>query len=310
MTGPRASKAEQFKSLWKLGGLTVSQLRRGVFASMIANDVFGRAAELAYYCLFAFFPLILIMMTLFGMFTAESSELQNNLLSYFGGFLPPEAFQLLRKVAVELASHATGWKLIFGIVSALWCVSGAIGAMISSLNSAYQVTEGRSLLKVRAIAFGLGTLISILLLSAMFMALAGRHSLELLGAGQQAHPIRLLVWNILRWPGIILFVVMSCSLIHYCGPNVKECQRGIWLSPGSAFGVLVWLAGSFAFRLYLHFFDSYSASYGSIGAVMILLAWLYVVALAYLIGVEINAQIDRAEKASNRRKASPMAFGG
>ncbi|HEY6413131.1 MAG TPA: YihY/virulence factor BrkB family protein [Edaphobacter sp.] len=306
---PRTSKTGPFKSLWKLGGLTVAQLRRGVFVSIIANNVLGRAAELAYYSLFALFPLILIMMTLFGMFTAQSSELQNNLLSYFAGFLPPEAFQLLRKVAVELASHATGWKLIFGIVSALWCVSGAIDAMISSLNSAYHVTEDRSWLKVRAIAFGLDTLISILLLSVMFMVLAGRHSMELLGTGKQLHPIRLLAWNILRWPAIILFVVISCSLIHYCGPGIKECQRGVWLSPGSAFGVLVWLAGSFVFRIYMHFFDSYSASYGSIGAVMILLAWLYVVALAYLTGVEINAQIDRAEKANGLRKPSAVAPG-
>jgi len=276
---------------------------------MIANDVFGHAAALAYYCLFALFPLILIMMTLFGMFAAQSSELQNNLLSYFAGFLPPEAFQLLRTVAIELAAHATGGKLTFGIVTALWGVSGAVGAMIDSLNLAYHVTETRRWLKVRAIAFGLSTLISILLLAAMFMALAGRHFLEILGTGQQLHPIRLLVWNILRWPAVVLFVVMSCSLIHYYGPNVKECRRGIWLSPGAAFGVLVWLAGSFMFRLYLHFFDSYSASYGSLGAVMILLAWLYVVSLAYLIGVEINAQIDRAEKASGLRKASAVTSG-
>jgi membrane protein len=249
------------------------------------------------------------MMTLFGIFTAQSSELQDNLLSYFAGFLPPEAFQLLKKVAVELASHATGGKLTFGVVSALWCVSGAIGAMIDSLNLAYHITEARPWLKVRAIAFGLSTLISILLLAAMFMALAGRHSMELLGTGAQAHPIRLLVWNVLRWPAVVVFVVISCSLIHYCGPNVKECRRGIWTSPGSAFGVLVWLAGSFVFRIYLHFFDSYSASYGSLGAVMILLAWLYVVALAYLIGVEINAQIDRAEKASGLREVSAVIFG-
>src|SRR5215471_5731380 len=195
-------------SLWKLGGLTVSELRRGVFDSMIADDVFGHAAALAYYCVFALFPLILIMMTLFGMFAAESSELQNNLLSYFAGFLPPEAFQLLRKVAVELAAHATGGKLTFGIVTALWLVSGAISAMIDSLNLAYHVTETRRWLKVRAIAFGLSTLISILLLAAMFMALAGRHSLEIFGTGQQSHPIRLLVWNILRWPAVVLFVVM------------------------------------------------------------------------------------------------------
>jgi len=113
------------------------------------------------------------MMTLFGVFASKSTELQDHLLSYFADFIPPDAFQLLRQFAVELAAHASGGKLTFGIVSALWCVSGAISAMISSLNLAYHVHESRSWLKVRAIAFGLSVLISVLLLSALFMGLAG-----------------------------------------------------------------------------------------------------------------------------------------
>ena len=107
-----------------------------------------------------------------------------------------------------------------------------------------------------------------------------------------------LAWKALRWPAIMLFVAMSCSLVHYCGLNMKECHRGIWLSPGSAFGVLVLLGGSFVFRIYLHFSGNYSASYGSLGAAMILLVWLYIAGLAYLIGGEINAEIERAEKAN------------
>jgi membrane protein len=265
---------------------------------MIANDVLGRAAALAYYCLFALFPLILIMMTLFGMFVSQRGELQDNLFSYFAGVVPPESFQLLRKVAVELATHASGWKLIIGIVSALWCVSGAIGAMIDSLNLAYHVRETRSLLKVRAIAFGLSVLITILLLLAMSMALAGGHFVDWFGSGFQLHPMIVAVWKALRWPAVVLFITMSCSLIHYCGPNLRKCHRGIWLSPGSVFGLLVLFGGSFAFRIYLHFSDTYSASYGSLGAVMILLVWLYVAGLAYLIGGEINAEIERAEEAS------------
>jgi membrane protein len=87
-----------------------------VFDEIIANNVFGRAAELAYFCLLALFPLILIMMTLFGLFVSQNSELQNNLLPYFAGFLPSESFQLLRKVAVELAVHASKGKLTLGIV--------------------------------------------------------------------------------------------------------------------------------------------------------------------------------------------------
>ena len=304
MTSTRTSTAEPFKSLWRLGGLTFSQLWHGVFKEIIANNVFGNAAELAYFCLFALFPLILIMMTLFGMFATQNSELQDHLLSYFAGFLPSESFELLRKVTVELAAHASGGKLTFGIVTALWCVSGAIGAMIRSLNLAYHVQETRSWFRVQAIALGLSVLITILLLSSMCMALAGGHFVDWLGSELGLRRMFVVAWKALRWPAIILFVTMSCSLIHYCGLNQKQCHRGIWWSPGSAFGVLVWLTGSFAFRIYLHFSNNFSASYGSLGAVMILLAWLYVLALAYLIGVEINAEIERAEEANGFRRAS------
>jgi membrane protein len=309
VTNPRTSAAKEFQSFWKLGGLSFSQLCRGVFDEIMANNVFGHAAELAFYCLFALFPLILIMMTLFGLFVSQSSELQDHLLSYFAGIVPPESFQLVEKFADELASHASGGKLTFGIVSALWCVSGAIGAMIDALNLAYHVRETRSWFKVRAIALGLSVLITILLLSAMFLALVGGHLVERLGTGLQLHPMVVLAWKALRWPAIILFVAMSCSLIHYFGANLKQCHRGIWRSPGSALGLLVLFGGSFAFRVYLHFSDTYSASYGSLGAAMILLVWLYVAGLAFVIGGEINAEIERAEKASELGEVAAARLG-
>jgi membrane protein len=102
------------------------QLGRDVFEEIITNDLFGRAAELAFYFLFALFPLILLMVTLFGLFASQSSELQNDLLSYFADFLPPAAFQLLRTVATELVANASGGKLTFGIISALWFVSAGL----------------------------------------------------------------------------------------------------------------------------------------------------------------------------------------
>src|SRR6516164_11626756 len=110
MASPHASPTMQFKSLWRLGGLSVSQLARGVRDEMIANNLFGKAAELAFYFLVALFPLILIMMTLFGLFASYSAELHNDLLSYFADFLPPAAFQPLRRVADELAVNASGGK--------------------------------------------------------------------------------------------------------------------------------------------------------------------------------------------------------
>ena len=286
------------KSLWKLGGLTPRQLSSTVFEQIIANNIFGRAAELAFYFLFALFPLLLLMTTLFGLFASHSVELQSNLLSYFADFLPPTAFQLLKKVTIELATHASHGKLTFGVVSAFWVISNGISSMISFLNLAHHVRETRPWFKVQAIALGLSILISILLLAALFMVLVGSHFVGWLGIGLRLHPMVVLVWKGIQWPTAILFVSTSCSLIYYWGPNLKERRRWHWFTPGSAFGGFVWLAASFGFRMYLHFFNNYSASYGSLGAVMILLVWLYVTGLACLIGAEINAEIEFAGRRS------------
>jgi len=289
-----SSPSTEARSFWRLGGLTPWPLGRTVFEQIIANNVFGRAAELAFYFLFALFPLIFFMMTLFGLFASHSVELQNSLLSYFADFLPPAAFQLLRGVATEVAAHASHEKLTFGGLSALWCVSGSICSMISLLNAAYHVREARSWFKVRAIALGLSLLISILLVTALFMVLVGSRFVGWLGAGLRLHPLVVLVWKAMQWPAAIFFVTLSCSLIYYYGPDLKERRRWQWFTPGAAFGAFIWLGASFGFRIYLHFFNNYSVSYGSLGAVMILLVWLYVTALACLVGAEINAEIEHA----------------
>jgi membrane protein len=295
MTSPEIIPSpKQLASLWKFGGVTSGQLSRTVFEEIIANNVFGRAAELAFYFLFALFPLIFFMMTLFGLFASHSAELQNNLLSYFADLLPPSAFQLLRGVATEVAARASHGKLTFGVVSALWCVSSSISSMISALNAAFRVREARSWFKVRAIALGLSLLISILLLTALFMVLVGSRFVDWLGAGLRLHPLVVVVWKAMQWPASILFVALSCSLIYYYGPDLKERRRWHWFTPGAAFGAFIWLGASFGFRVYLHFFNNYSVSYGSLGAVIILLVWLYVTGLACLIGAEINAGIEQA----------------
>jgi membrane protein len=265
-----------------------------VFEEIVANNVLGRAAELAFYFLFALFPLILLMVTVFGLFASHRFELQNDLLSYFGDFLPPEALQLLGKITTELVANASGGKLTIAIVTAFWCLSSGISSMISCLNSIYHVREARSWIKVRTIALGLSLMILILLLTALFMVLVGSAFVGWLGVSLRPHPVLLLILKAIQWPAAIFFVCVSSSLIYYFGPNLKD--RGSWysLTPGSAFGVFIWLVASFGFRTYLHFFSNYSTSYGSLGAVMILLVWLYSTGLAYLIGGVINAEIERA----------------
>lgn len=302
MTKPR--KRRSADSMWKLGGLTLKQLAGRVFDEMVENNLVGRAAELAYFYLFALFPLILLMVTLFGMFAAPRAEVQRALLAYLADFVPRNAFQILASVTNEIVTNASSGKLTFGILSALWVISSGVTSMISALNQAHHVRESRSWLKVRAIALGLSVLASTLLLAALFLAMLGTQFVEWFGKAHRWHPVIVLAWEAVQWPAAILFVGISCSLIYYYGPDLEQKRHWTWFTPGSVFGAVVWFAVSLGLRFYLHFFNSYSRSYGSLGAVMVLLVWLYLTGLAYLIGGEINAEIERATQNKGIAKAA------
>ena len=280
-------------SVWKLGGLSIWELTKRVVHAVDEADLLDYASALAFNFLLALFPLLLFMLSLFGLFASRSSELQTSLLSYFADFLPPSAFELLNKTTNELAKSSTGGKLTFGIVLALWFGSGGISSMITTLNAAYRVRESRSWLRIRATALGLTIAISILLLAALFILLAGGQLVDWIGLKLNlGHPV-VLVWKGMQWIAAAVFAVVSFWMIYYSGPSLGT-RCWYWGMPGSIFGAVLWLSASAGFRLYLHFFNTYTATYASLGAVMILLVWLYVTGLAFLIGGEINAEIERA----------------
>ncbi|HEY2364158.1 MAG TPA: YihY/virulence factor BrkB family protein [Candidatus Angelobacter sp.] len=288
-----SSTRKQLGPIWNLGGLTFWQLIRRVVHGIDKDDLLGRASELAYNFLLALFPLLLFILTLFGLFASRSNELQSSLLSYFAAFLPAPAFQLLKTITIEMAANATSGKLTFGIVLTLWFASGGMSSMISTLNTVYHVRESRSWFRGRVIALGLTIAILILLLTSLFIVLAGEHFSDWVGIKLHLTSIVVIAWKGLQWVAVVLFLALSFSLIYYFGPSLDQRQWH-WITPGSLFGEFLWLAASAGLRAYLHFFNTYTATYGSLGAMMILLVWLYVTGLAFLIGGEINVQIKRA----------------
>jgi membrane protein len=305
-TSSRIVERRHFRSMWKLGGLTPWQLTRNAIRQIDEDDLLGRASGLAFNFLLALFPLIFFMLGLFGLFASRSSMLENQLLYYFADLLPPAAFELLKTTTYQLAVSPTGGKLTLGILVALWFASGGVASMISTLNVVYRVRETRSWIRVRAMALALTLAISILLLCALIIVLAGSRLFDLVGAQSYLGSPIALIWKALEWPTALLFVIISFSSIYYFGPDRPD-RYWHWITPGSLFGVFLWFAASATFRVYLHFFNTYDATYGSLGAVMILLVWLYVAGLAFLIGGEINAEIERAARtqssARNRRVA-------
>jgi membrane protein len=260
---------------------------------MNEDNVLGRASELAYNFLISIFPLLLFLLALFGLFAARGTQLKSNLFLHLSQVLPPAAYQLVSKTITEVAAKTGGGKLTFGLVFALWTASGGMTTMISVLNEAYAVKESRSWIKVHLVAIGLTIGISFLVVVALAIVLLGGWLAPFLGAKLGLGTVFVIGWKILQYVAALLFIVLSFAIIYYFAPNVRE-QHWYWITPGSIIGVTLWILASFGMRMYLHFFNTYSRTYGSLGAVIILLLWFYVTGLAFLIGGELNSEIEHA----------------
>ena len=293
MADSQLAPTEQISSLWSLGGLSILELSKRVWRSVNDDNLLGRAAELAFNFILALFPLLLFLLAFFGLFASHATALRTNLLSYLAQALPPSASQVISTTVTEVAANAGGGKLTFGVVLTLWFASGGMSSMISALNGVYEVRDSRSWFKVRAIAVGLTVGIAFLIISALVAVLSGGYLAHAVGSHYGLGGMTILVWRVVQVMVALAFVSVSFSLIYYFGPDLEE-QHWYWITPGSIVGVLVWVAASLGFRAYLHFFNSYSKTYGSLGAAMILLMWLYITGLAFLIGGAINAQIEHA----------------
>jgi membrane protein len=293
MAKSNLSTGEQLQSIWKLGGLRPKQLVRIVIRGINEDNLLGRAAELAFNLNLAIFPLMIFLLSVFGLFASHRHALVLSFFSYVSDLLPPAAFQLFTRTVSEIIHNTGGGKLTFGLVLTLWFASGGMSSMMSTLNGTYRVQESRSFIKYRAVALGLTVALAVLVLSALFLVLVGGHVSNLIAARFGMHSVFVILWRVVQWVAVLFFLSLAFSLIYYFGPDLKE-QHWYWITPGSVLGVLLWLAASWAFRAYLHFFNSYSRTYGSLGAVMILMMWLYVTGLSFLIGGELNADIEHA----------------
>ena len=291
--GAKLAKVEGKASAWKFGGLTWRQLNRRTWSRVYKDDVMGKAAQLSYYFIFSLFPLLFFLASLLGYFTQSEADFRNSLLRYLGKVVPRKASALIRDTLQEITEASSGGKISFGLLLALWTASFGVGAIISTLNAAYGVKETRPWWKSQAVAVGLTVALALLIISALALILYGGNIAELVADRLGYGDAFTFTWNILQWPIVLAFALLAFALIYYFAPDVREI-RWQWITPGSLLGLLLWLLVSGVFRLYLRFFDTYSTAYGSLGAVMILLLWLYLTGAAILIGGELNAVIEDA----------------
>lgn len=280
-------------SLWKLGGLGWRNLAKRVWAEIQADNVFGRAAELSYYFLLALFPFLIFLTSIIGLVLGSGTGTRHALFDYLGRIMPPSAFQLISNTMYEVSESTGSGKLSFGILAALWAASNGLGAITESLNTAYDLEETRPWWKQRLTAIGLTIALSIFIIVALVLVVAGGRIAEWLAAHYGFGPVFPLAWKIIQWPAVLACMTFAFALIYYVAPDFRK-QSWQWLTPGSVIGVVLWLLVSLGFRVYLHYFNSYNATYGSLGAVIILMLWLYFTGAAVLIGGEVNSEIENA----------------
>jgi membrane protein len=280
-------------SAWRLGGLTVGELGKRVWSDIVEDKIFGQAAQLSYYFLLALFPLLLFLTSVIGIVMGSQTGLRQGLFNYLGQVLPASASQLVSDTMFEVTSASGGGKISFGILAALWAASNGMGAISQSLNVAYHVEESRPWWKQRLIAVELTIALAVLIISALVLVLYGGKIADAIAGSYGFGRVFLVGWKILEGPIVLAFLLLAFALTYYLAPDLPD-QEWSWITPGSVIAGALWLLVSFGFRLYLHFFNSYSKTYGSMGAVIVLMLWFYLTGAAILIGGEVNSDIDAA----------------
>jgi len=292
---PSADTQRKLPSLWRFGGLTPLNLGKIVVHKLSQDELGTRSASLSYYFLLAIFPLMLFLVSLLGVFAPPGSPLQQEIADSLSRLAPGSAADLVRNVVQQTAKSSGGIKLAAGILGALWSASGGMGAVVISLNKIYETDETRPWWKQKVTIVGLTLALSSLIITAIVLALYGSNIGQSIFNHVGAGDIFRDLWSVLEWPVAFAAMFLAFSLVYYFAPDLEE-RHWHWVTPGSALGVLLWLGASIGFKFYLRFFNSYSATYGSLGAVIILMLWLYITGYAILIGGELNWVIENQDK--------------
>jgi len=292
------------KIKWKLNGVSLKDFIGRLWKDMMEDDVFGYAAQLSYYFLFSLFPLMLCLVVLLGYFAETGSTLRTNLLAYLAQVMPESASELVTKTLDEISSSASTSKFSIGLLVALWTASSGMGAIISSLNVAYNTVDSRPWWKTRLISIALTIAFTVMIILSAVLLFYGGTIAEKIAVNYGFGEIFKTIWGLLQLPSVIVFVLLSFSLIYHFGPDIKGHKWRVF-SPGAVIALVLWLIVSFGFRYYLHRFNTYSATYGSLGAVIILMLWFYLMGAAILIGGEINSELEKIQREKNIETDEP-----
>ncbi|MFD6857144.1 YihY/virulence factor BrkB family protein [Rhodococcus sp. NPDC060090] len=253
------------------------------------------AAALTYYAVLSLFPALLVVVSLLGVFGQGQSTV-DTLLQMVEDLGPASAVDTLRGPIEQLVQAPTaGVALLIGVVGALWTASGYVGAFGRAMNRIYEIEEGRPIWKLRPL---------MLVVTALALVAAGATALMLVVSGPIARAIgdtiglgdtAVTVWNIAKWPVMLILVVLIVAVLYYATPNVAQ-PKFRWVSLGSLIAILTWIVASVLFAFYVSNFGSYNQTYGSLAGAVIFLLWLWITNLALLFGAEFDAELERGRQ--------------
>jgi membrane protein len=249
------------------------------------------AAALTYYAVLAIFPALIVLVSVLGLIGESATQ---PLIDNLGSVAPGPAKEIFTNAIenIEGSQGAAGVFFVVGLLGAIWSASGYIAAFMRASNAIYDIEEGRPIWKTLPLRVGLTVLLMVLTaVSAIGVTLSGGLAQEagsLIGVGETAVD----VWNLAKWPVLLLFVSFLFAVLYWAAPNVK--QPGFrWITPGGVLAVIGWVIASVAFAFYVSNFGSYNKTYGTLAGPIVFLVWLWISNIMILLGAEFNAELER-----------------
>ncbi len=273
-----------------LGGISPKETLKRTWSGIRADDVFGRAAQLAYYFFLALFPFLICVIATLSVF-GEADRGRALLFSLLARFLPGPAFDLIAQTFGQILSAGGPLKMSVGVIATLWSASLGMTAIMDTLNTAYKVKETRSIFKQYLVAVALTLGMGLLIVLSTLTVVVGDSFAEALAL---PHLITI-GWRVVEWPLAVLLLLFGFAITYYFAPDLKD-RKWHWITPGAVAGVLLLLLVSVGMRIYLHFYGSYSATYGSLAGVIVLLLCFYLGGVAVLAGGVLNGVLEQAAR--------------
>jgi membrane protein len=283
---PATPSGLSLRSWLRAIGRTVGEFRR--------DDLTDLAAALTYYGVLAVFPALIALVSVLGLVGHSATQ---PLIENLGKVAPGPAKSIFTSAiqGVQKSQGTAGVIFLVSVAGALWSASGYVAAFMRASNVIYDVEEGRPIWRTLPVRLGV-TIVMVILLAASTVAVVLTGSLAkdvggLLGVGSSV----VSVWDVAKWPVLLVIVSAMFTLLYWASPNVKP--TGVrWLTPGGALAVAVWVIASGAFALYVANFSSYNKTYGALAAVVVFLVWLWISNIAVLLGAEFNAELERGRR--------------